>query len=64
MNEIHSPLPLHHHLEAVSHPPGILPETSREKCDTVISENIKNLMEKIQISGACTVIKKKMVVNR
>lgn len=40
MNEIRYPPPLHHHLEAASHPPKILPETSREKHDTLLHQKI------------------------
>lgn len=42
MNETRYPPPLHHHLEAASHPPEILPETSREKRGTVMPENVRH----------------------
>lgn len=49
MNEIHYPPPLRHHLEEVSHPPKILPETSRDKCDSLCYvTKCKRLKDKIQ----------------
>lgn len=61
MNEIHYPPPLHHHPEAASHPPKILPGTSREEHDTLMSENGKRPKGKIQISDMCDLIKNKFI---
>lgn len=49
MNEIHYPPPLRRHLEEESHPPKILPETSRDKCDSLYYvRKFKRLKDKIQ----------------